>query len=199
MTAWGPESSPSGCRVGVSTSRPYQTQEGSTWGDVPTPGRPRGPGRGQRGKGASLSISLPGSASVSLVILSIFVSLQLSLSPSCYLWCVPVSVSPLGLCFSSLCDSLPPSPRRGPSEPRPGLTKARGPILGLPGPSSPGRAGGPGLPLMLPPLSPVCPSVSVSMCLGLAHSGRAALTRCAPCCYPWPCCWPWPSPAPCSS
>lgn len=124
---------------------------------------------------------------------------KLSLSPSCYLWCVPVSVSPLGLCFSSLCDSLPPSPRRGPSEPRPGLTKARGPILGLPGPSSPGRAGGPGLPLMLPPLSPVCPSVSVSMCLGLAHSGRAALTRCAPCCYPWPCCWPWPSPALCSS
>ena len=109
----------------------------------------------------------------------------------------PVFVSPLGPWFSSPCDSRPLSPRRRSSEPCPGLTKARGPILG---PPHPGKGWWPrSVPHTASSLPSVPLSLATSTCLGLPRSGRAVATCCAPCYCPWPCCWLWLSPAPCSS
>lgn len=128
---------------------PYQTWEGSTWGDVPSRGR------GSEGEGTVP----PSPGSLPWFLLSPSPSLSPCLS-CCLELAVfgggrwgPVSLSSFwGSVFPRLPFLIPQK------EARPGFTKGRRPRPRV-------GAGGPGLPLTLFLLSPVCPCPSLRPCV----------------------------------
>lgn len=112
VAAWGPEPGLSGCRGRDFTSSPYQTLEGSLWGEVAAPCRPHGAGQGQRGERASLSIGLP--VSLPQFLFSSPPSLSPCPSHSLHLpvsSCVSGTLALISVC---LCDSFPCPQEDGP-------------------------------------------------------------------------------------